>query len=172
MSNASHFHIVAECKAHCNMSSETAGMAVAPSVGAFFSSLGAIFNRAGCIFPTDDADHVSRHQFPHALAPRAIGFFPMSHPDAAHVINRAILCEKDHKKWSPRLALPPRSQSSHGPCREVTSTCHKMSSPMPKQVITDVTSGDIVTKISTSLKPRFSKGQISRERERESPYQP
>ena len=112
------------------------------------------FNRAGCIFPTDDADHVSRHQFPHALAPRPIGFFSKSHPNAAHVINRAILCEKDHKKWSPRLALPPRSQSSHGPCREVTSPCHKMTSPMPKQVITDVTSGDIATKISTSLKPR------------------
>jgi len=81
--------------------------------------------------------------FPHALASRAIGFFPMSHPWHG-------TCHK------PRHSVWERSQkgvTSPGTPLEVTYlTCHVANMPsamslsdipMPKKVITDVTSADI-----------------------------
>ena len=101
------------------------------------------FTRAGCTFPTDGGDRVSCHQFPHALASHAISFFPMSHPWLG-------TCHK------PRHSVWERSQkgvTSPGTPLEVTYlTCHVANMPsamslsdipMPKKVITDVTSADI-----------------------------
>ena len=93
--------------------SETAGLAVAPSRRAITPPSRVIFKRYGRDLTTDGGDRGRCYQGPHALAPRTILFFSMPRHDIIAGIKPTIPCENFNKNQSPRLAFYSRSLTSH-----------------------------------------------------------